>query len=267
MLVEKIKTIHKDYNGLFGSYKTRILLENELGVKLNHKRIERLMSIHNIQSTYRPKRKYKYKKSNPEYTEENILNRNFEPNTINEIWLTDITEEKVEDKKVYISTIYDTFDNYPIACAVSIRNDSELVERTLKIATDKYNNATPIFHSDRGSSYTREAFKHRLNELGFVHSMSRVSRCIDNGPMESFQGIMKDEMRILYTYKTIEEFCVALQNYLHFYINIRPQKRFNGKTPAQVREEATKASQPKKYPMLINYEVKKYWESIKENTS
>ena len=141
------------------------------------------------------------------------------------------------------------------------------MEKTLKIATDKYNNATPIFHSDRGSSYTREAFKHRLNELGFVHSMSRVSRCIDNGPMESFQGIMKDEMRILYTYKTIEEFCVALKNYLHFYINIRPQKRFNGKTPAQVREEATKASQPKKYPMLINYEVKKYWESIKENTS
>ena len=40
---------------------------------MNHKRIERLMSIHNIQSTYRPKRKYKYKKSNSEYTEDNIV--------------------------------------------------------------------------------------------------------------------------------------------------------------------------------------------------
>lgn len=74
-------------------------------------------------------------------------------------------------------------------------------------------------------------------------------------------------MRILYKYKTIEEFCDALKSYLKFYINIRPQKRFNGKTPAQVREEAEKLSQPKKYPMLINYEVKKYWKSIKENTS
>ena len=97
--------------------------------------------------------------------------------------------------------------------------------------------------------------------------MSRVSRCIDNGPMESFQGIMKDEIKILYTYRTVDEFKESLQSYLNFYINIRPQKRFNGKTPGQIRKEALQSSKPKQYPMLINYEVKKYWNTIKENTS
>lgn len=121
-----IKKIHNDYNGLFGSYKTRILIENELGIKINRKRIERLMSINNIYSTHSPKRESKYKKIIPEYIKENILDRNFKPDNINEIWLTDITEVQVENSKIYISTIY---DNYPISCETSERNDSELVER------------------------------------------------------------------------------------------------------------------------------------------
>ena len=52
-----------------------------------------------------------------------------------------------------------------------------------------------------------------------------------------------------------------------FQINIRPQKRFKGKTPAQVKEETLQSSHPKQYPMLTNYEVKKYWNTIKEHTS
>lgn len=85
--------------------------------------------------------------------------------------------------------------------------------------------------------------------------------------MESFQGIMKDEIKILYSYNTVNEFKEVLQSYLNFYINIRPQKRFKGKTPAQVREEATLSSQPERYPMLVNYEVRRYRNKLKENTS
>ena len=84
-LLEKIKSIHDQYNGLFGSYRTKILIENELGIKINHKRIERLMSINNIHSIYRKKRKHKYRKVKPECAEENILNRKFESDNINKI--------------------------------------------------------------------------------------------------------------------------------------------------------------------------------------
>lgn len=173
----------------------------------------------------------------------------------------------VEIRKVYVSTIYDTYDNYPVACETSERNDCSLIERTLNKAVEKYRNVRPLFHSDRGFQYTRQAFKNSLNDLEFTQSMSRVSRCIDNGPMESFQGIMKDEIKILYSYKTVDEFKEALQSYLNFYINIRPQKRFKEKTPAQVREEAMLSSQPEQYPMLVNYELRRYWSKIKKNTS
>lgn len=100
-----IKEIHNQYNGLFGSYKIKILIENELGIRINHKRIERLMSVNNIRSTYRSKRKYKYRRIKSECVKENILNRNFEADNINKVWLTDITEVKIENKK-YLLVLY-----------------------------------------------------------------------------------------------------------------------------------------------------------------
>ena len=54
--------------------------------------------------------------------------------------------------------------------------------------------ATPIFHSDRGFQYTSKIFKLKLDEAGMVQSMSRVGKCIDNGPMEAFWGTLKSEM-------------------------------------------------------------------------
>ena len=221
------------------------------------------MKLLGVKSIIRKKRD-KYESTTPEISAENVLSRDFNATKPNEKWTTDVTEFKVAGtkQKLYLSAILDLYDRSVVSYVISTRNDNNLVFRTYEEAIKSNPGATPLFHSDRGFQYTSKVFQAKLNEAGIKQSMSRVGRCIDNGPMESFQGIMKDEMRILYKYKTIEEFCDALQAYLQFYVNIRPQKRFNGKTPAQVREETEKASQPKKYPMLINYEVKKYWKNI-----
>ena len=50
----------------------------------------------------------------------------------------------------------------------------------------EYPNAKPILHSDRVFQYTSKQFKLKLDEAGMIQSMSRVGRCIDNGPMEGF---------------------------------------------------------------------------------
>ncbi|MCR4898631.1 MAG: helix-turn-helix domain-containing protein [Acholeplasmatales bacterium] len=54
--------------------------------------------------------------------------------------------------------------------------------------------AKPLFHSDRGFQYTSKQFKIKLDQAGTIQSMSRVGRCIDNGPMEGFWGTLKSEM-------------------------------------------------------------------------
>ena len=62
----------------------------------------------------------------------------------------------------------------------------------------------PVFHSDRGYQYTSKTFQRKIVDAGMTQSMSRVGRCIDNGPMEGFWGIMKREMYYGRKYKTKE---------------------------------------------------------------
>lgn len=263
-ILECILDIHTQYRGLYGSYRMMIIVNNRFNKRYNHKRIERIMSVNNIHSAFRKKKRSSYRKSTPEQTSENILNRDFSASKPNEKWLTDITEVKVpgSSKKQYLSSIIDLYDNQIIAYEVSDKNNANLVNTTLQKGVKQQVEATPILHSDRGFQYTRKPFKHWLDELGIIQSMSRVSKCIDNGPMESFQGILKDEMFILYDIKTIEDFKKSLPNYIHFYNHERPQRRLKGQTPNQVREAALTTAFPNNYPTPTNYRINKYWQDI-----
>ena len=65
--------------------------------------------------------------------------------------------------------------------------------------------------------------------------MSRVSRCIDNGPMEEFRGMLKSEMYYLKKFQTYEELKEAVSDYLDYYNNHQYQKRLNCMTPIEYR--------------------------------
>ena len=98
--------------------------------------------------------------------------------------------------------------------------------------------AKPIIHSDRGSQYTsREYFmvttKHQL-----TRSMSRVGKCIDNAPVESFFGHFKTECYHLKRYKTYGELFADIDAYIYFYNNERFQEKLNGLAPLEMRNKA-----------------------------
>ena len=108
-------------------------------------------------------------------------------------------------------------------------------------------------------------FKYQdLKDLGIDQSMSRVSRCIDNGPMEGFQGIFKD---LLYTLhpdiETYDELLIAIDETFDFYINEYPQERYHGLTSGEVRQAALQANTPIQYPIKPNPKIIKYWNNIK----
>jgi len=71
-----------------------------------------------------------------------------------------------------------------------------------------------------------------------TQSMSRVGRCIDNGPMESFWGTLKCEKYYLHQYKTFKELSLAIDEHIHFYNHERYQKRLNGLSPMEYRAKA-----------------------------
>ena len=152
----------------------------------------------------------------------------------------------------------DLYDRVPVSYVISTRNDNALVFKTFDKAIEAYPDATPLFHSDRGFQYTSKVFQMKLQNQGMDQSMSRVGHCIDNGPTEGFWGIIKTEMYAMYDITDEVSLRDAIEKYLHFYTYERPQERFNGKTPAEVRQEAMLTDTPKDYPIAENRRIQKY---------
>ena len=75
-----------------------------------------------------------------------------------------------------------------------------------------------------------------LDKAGMTQSMSRVARCIDNGPMEAFWGMLKSEMYSLRKFRTFEELKKAVTEYIDYYNNRRYQARLNCMAPLEYRE-------------------------------
>lgn len=235
-LLPLIKDSYEERNGILGYRQMTIKLNREHRLNVNHKRVYRLMKILNLKSVCRRKRK-NYIKSTPEITAENVLNRQFESNRFGEKWLTDVTEMKYGlGGKAYLSAILDLGDKSIVSFVLGHSNNNELVFKTFDIAHEKHSDAKPIFHSDRGFQYTNKVFKKKLDDAGMTQSMSRVSRCIDNGPMEAFWGMMKSEMYYLRKFNTYSELETAIADYIEYYNNYRYQKRLKCMTPMEYRQ-------------------------------
>lgn len=112
-----------------------------------------------------------------------------------------------------------------------------MVFNTFDLAVKNNPTAKPLFHSDRGFQYTSKGFKLKLDSISAIQSMSRVGRCIDNGPMEGFWGIIKSEMYYLKNFHTFDELKLEIDNYIEFYNNRRLQKKLKGLTPIEYREQ------------------------------
>src|SRR5699024_11993217 len=115
------------------------------------------------------------------------------------------------DSNAYLSVIRDLYYVSIISYVVGRSNNNPFVFETFNNALRVETNARPIFHSDRGFQYTSKTFKRSLHNAGMTQSMSRVGRCIDNGPMESFWGMLKSEEYYLNTYNTFEELKRAIE--------------------------------------------------------
>jgi len=235
-IVGWIKELYEEENGILGYRQMTIAINRCHNTHYNKKRIYRLMQILHIKSVCRIKRK-NYIPSVPETVAENVLNREFYADAPNEKWLTDVTEFKFyvgsEIKKLYLSAILDLYDRRIVAYKIGLSNNNKLVFDTFDEAVALNPNAHPLFHSDRGFQYTSKTFHNKLMENKMRQSMSRVSRCIDNGPMEGFWGILKSEMYYLRKFTSKEELTAAIENYISFYNTKRFQKKLNCMTPEE----------------------------------
>ena len=231
--------LHEKVEGIYGYRRMTINMNRKFKQNINQKRIYRLMKIAGIQSVIRKKKKC-YKHSTPQHVAENVLNREFTAKKPNEKWVTDVTELKYgQSKKAYLSAIRDLYDGSIVSYVLGHSNNNKLVFDTLNQAIAKLNEGEhPLIHSDRGFQYTSNEFKRMIDKVKMTQSMSRVGKCIDNSPMESFWGTLKCEKYYLHNYDTFKELSLAIDEYIYFYNYERYQKRLNGLSPMEYRAKA-----------------------------
>ena len=105
--------------------------------------------------------------------------------------------------------------------------------KTFDKAVKANSDAHLLFHSDRGFQYTSRAFHHKLQQAGMAQSMSRIGKCIDNGPMEGFWGLLKRERYYGRRFTGKRELVQMIESYIRYYNTRRVQRTLGILTPME----------------------------------
>ncbi|MEK3885819.1 IS3 family transposase [Paenibacillus sp. PL2-23] len=124
---------------------------------------------------------------------ENLIQRDFRASAPNQKWLSDTTEIPCSDSKLYLSAVLDCFNGEIVGLAMDDNMRKELCIQAFENASKVKNARGMIYHSDRGSQFTRYAFRECIAKRDAVQSMSGTGRCYDNARMESFFAALKKE--------------------------------------------------------------------------
>ena len=218
--IQKILDEHPD-NDNYGVPRVRLALEQR-GISVSPRTVSRTMSEMGI--LHRKRTPHGITKATTEVQEqENLIKRDFSADKPLKKVVSDITEIQCYDGKLYVSAVLDCFNGEIVALAMDNNMKKELCIRTVEQLRSQYGKrlAGMIFHSDRGSQYTSQAFREALAAGGMVQSLSGTGHCFDNSRMESFWATLKKEKiyRIAAYRLTREQMKTIVFRYIFVYYN------------------------------------------------
>jgi len=220
-LVKRIREVYQASQETYGS--PRIWRElREQGISCSENRVARLMKKHSIQAKSRRTYKVttKRKKSHP--LAPNLLDRRFEAQKPDQVWLSDITYIPTREGWLYLAAVLDMCSRRIVGWAMSERITSGLTCQALQMGLQQRRpNAGLIHHSDQGAQYTAGRYRALLTSNGIRASMNAAGSCYDNAPMESFFGRLKSELVHHCIYRTRLEARASIFAYIEGFYNRR----------------------------------------------
>lgn len=187
-------------------------------LKINKKRASRVMNLFGIKAYRRRGLKYK-KTKNIKIIYPNMLITEY-PKYPNNIWATDFTHLKYQNKTIYVATVIDLYTRKVIGLSVLTTHAVQLVISALMSALS--NNRRPdMFHSDNGSEYNSDVFIGALNTLGIQISRSAPGCPWENGYQESFYSQFKIDLGDPNRFKTLGELVYEIYQTIYKYNNTR----------------------------------------------
>lgn len=231
---QEIRRIYHLHKGRYGYRRITAEMKN-LGYKINHKTVQKLMNILGLKCKIR-KVRYRSYKGEVGQIAPNVIERNFKATLANQKWATDVTQINIKGQKVYFSPILDMFNGEVVAYSISKSPNMQMIHEMLDKAFNKVTHTEGlVLHSDQGWQYQHYGYRKALQDRGIILSMSRKGNCLDNAMAENFFGIMKSELLYAEEFETPEDFIKSLEEYIDYYNNKRIKNRLNGKSPVQYR--------------------------------
>lgn len=235
-LLVHIKAVHAASKGEYGWPRIwRELRANS--VRVWKERVRRLMKIHGIKA--RGKRKFVVTTDSKHNLPiaPNLLNRNFQPDTPNRVWASDITYIQTDAGWLYLAVVLDLYSRQIVGWSMQPHMQSSLVTDALKMAWFRRRPEPGlIFHSDRGSQYCSHAFQNILAEYGMHSSMSRKGNCWDNAPIESLWGSLKVGRLYGMRFETRRQAMDEVIDWLNYYNHRRLHSTLNYISPMKFEQ-------------------------------
>ena len=215
----EIKAAHKRTRQTYGPERLQCDL-SKYGVQVGICRIKRIRRKLGIRC--KQKRKFKattYSKHNLPVAE-NLLNQQFQVDEPNKVWLSDITYVPTDEGWLYLAGHKDLFTHEIVGYAMGERMTKNLVSQSLFRAVEAKHPAKGLtHHSDRGTQYCSYEYTQLLEQFAMKTSMSGKGNCFDNSPMESFWGMLKQELIYHSHFRTRQEAIQAITEYIEIFYN------------------------------------------------
>ena len=173
----------------------------------------RLCSEHGWWSAFGKKRSNKSRPGPPAH--DDLVERDFTATGANQLWLTDITEHRTGEGKLYMCAVKDVWSNRIVGYAIDSRMKARLAVRALENAVDNrarqgVDVAGCIVHSDRGSQFRSKKYLRALHRHDLAGSMGQVGSSADNAAMESWFALLQKNVLNRRTWATRDQLRLAI---------------------------------------------------------
>jgi putative transposase len=205
------------------------------GVKVNHKRVLRLLREDNL-LCLRQRAFVRTTDSRHNLMVYPNLTRELVLSNINQLWVADITYIRLLREFIYLAVLLDAFSRRCIGWAISRHIDTQLTLAALQMALNTRTiHAGLIHHSDRGVQYAAADYVAVLHDHKIEISMSRTGNPYDNAKAERFMRTLKYEEIYMNDYETLAEVRASIEHFieavynrkrLHSAIGYRPPAEF-----------------------------------------